>query len=154
MSERKHITRPPKRVSQPRARILRKPERSDVGYRKPPVECQYQPGQSGNPSGRPRGRKSEEQMLRELLFRKVTVRENGKVHKITVFEAMLRRFAEDSLKGNTKSAAFLLARFAAATSFDQAAPQLSADDNAVVDAFLKDFRAKSTEADPEPGEGS
>lgn len=33
-----------------------KPPRTDVGYRRPPVERQYQPGQSGNKRGRPRSR--------------------------------------------------------------------------------------------------
>jgi hypothetical protein len=87
-------------------------------------------------------------MLRELLFRKVPIREGGKIGKITIFEAMLRRFAEDAIKGNTKSAAFLLARFSAATSIDQAASELNADDKAIIDAFLQDFAAKTEEQIP------
>ncbi len=30
----------------------------EVGYRKPPVHSRFQPGQSGNPSGRPKRRRS------------------------------------------------------------------------------------------------
>lgn len=136
---------PTKRVPRVRARILRKARNPDVGYGKPPVEHQFKPGQSGNPRGRPRGRKSEAKMLDDVLYRMVGVRGPGGTRKIPVLEAMLYRFAEDSLKGNTKTAAFLLARHAAATSMTQEAPELSADDKAVVEAFLQDFAAKNGE---------
>ena len=33
-------------------------QRHKVGYRKPPVETQFKPGQSGNPNGRPKGSRS------------------------------------------------------------------------------------------------
>jgi hypothetical protein len=137
----KRHTSPTKRTATKRARILRKPKNPEVGYCRPPVENQFKPGQSGNPKGRPKGRKSEAKMLDEVLQRKVAIREAQGRRKITVLEAILHRFAEDSLKGNTKSAAFLLGRYAATTAIGQDAPELSADDKAVMDGFLKDFLA-------------
>ena len=40
---------------------------SDVGYKRPPVEHQIQPGQSGNPKGKPKGCLSLTNRLQKLL---------------------------------------------------------------------------------------
>jgi hypothetical protein len=53
----------------------------DIGYAKPPREHQFQPGQSGNPQGRPKGAKSEAAILRDLLNRKVGVRHRAEESK-------------------------------------------------------------------------
>jgi len=120
-----------------------------VGYGKPPRAYQFKPGQSGNPRGRPKGTKNESTMLEELLHRKVQIREGGRERKITVLEAMLRRFAEDSLKGNTKSAAFLLNRYAAMETTDRAHSELSDDDQAVLKAYAQKLVPESgPEKDP------
>jgi hypothetical protein len=82
-----------------------------TGYGKPPKEHRFRPGQSGNRKGRPKGAKNTATLLREILDRKIDVRNGSTVRKITVREAMLTRFAESALKGDTKSAAFLLQRY-------------------------------------------
>ncbi|MGA7883007.1 MAG: DUF5681 domain-containing protein [Terrimicrobiaceae bacterium] len=82
-----------------------------IGYGKPPRKHRFQPGQSGNPKGRPKGAKNTATLLRETLDRKIEVRTGGTPRKITVREAILTRFAENSLKGDTKAAAFLLQRY-------------------------------------------
>src|SRR6202171_1150154 len=102
-----------KRKSTPRDRIRVEAD-EDVGYGKPPRAYQFKPGQSGNPPGRTKGAKNEETILRELLQHKVRINENGKVRKITVLEAILRKVAEDCLRGNIKSVGFLLNRYYAA----------------------------------------
>jgi Family of unknown function (DUF5681) len=45
-----------------------------TGYGRPPIEHRFKPGQSGNPRGRPKGKKNEATILHELLNRKITVR--------------------------------------------------------------------------------
>jgi Family of unknown function (DUF5681) len=82
-----------------------------VGYGKPPKQHQFQPGQSGNWKGRPKGAKNTSTLLREILDRKIEVRTGATVRKVSVREAMLIRFAESALKGDTKSAHFLLQRY-------------------------------------------
>ena len=62
-----------------------------------------EPGQSGNPRGRPKGSKNEATILRDLLNRKISVREGGTARKISILEAILLRFTEDALKGNVKT---------------------------------------------------
>ena len=82
-------------------------------------------------------------MLRELLYRKIAIREAGQSRRVTLLEAILTRIAEDSLKGNVKSAAFLLNRFAVLVSGEAGHAGLSEDDKAVFDAFIRDVQAEA-----------
>ena len=115
----------------------------EVGYGRPPVAHRFKPGRSGNPRGRPKGAKNETTILRDLLNRKIDVRQGGSARKITVLEAILLRFTEDALKGNTKSAAFLFNRYAG-TEAGESQPDndISADDREVLDAFARRFEAQ------------
>jgi Family of unknown function (DUF5681) len=80
----------------------------EIGYGKPPKKHQFKPGQSGNRRGRPKGTKNTATLLREILDRKIELRTAGSKRKITLREAILTRLTERALKGDTKSAAFLL----------------------------------------------
>jgi len=122
-----------------RAKRNSRSKQSEIGYGKPPRQHQFQPGQSGNPKGRPKGSKNESTILREIFNRKVESRSGGRTRKITILEGILLRIADDSLKGNTKSAAFLLNRYAALVSGELHPEDLSADDREVLQAFAKRF---------------
>jgi hypothetical protein len=113
---------------------------NDVGYGKPPRAHQFKPGTSGNPKGRPIGAKSEATILQDLLQQKIGLNDRGKTRKITLHEAILRRIAEDCLKGNTKSAAFLLNRYHAMTASEPEDAGLSEDEKTVLETYLKDFQ--------------
>jgi Family of unknown function (DUF5681) len=86
-----------------------------VGYGKPPKQHQFQPGQSGNPKGRPKGAKNTSTLLCEILDGKIDLRTGATVRKVSVREAILLRIAQSALKGDTKSAHFLLQRYDAET---------------------------------------
>jgi len=62
---------------------------------KPPKHTQFKKGQSGNPRGRPKGAKNSDTILEEVLNRKLTVRENGSTHEISLREAVIRKQAEN-----------------------------------------------------------
>jgi hypothetical protein len=114
----------------------------EVGYGKPPRRHQFKPGQSGNPKGRKKGVKNEITILQELLQHKVALNERGKTRKIILLEAILRKVAEDCLRGNIKSVGFLLNRYHAAAAGDAAQADLGEDDKAVLEAYLREFQNK------------
>jgi hypothetical protein len=131
-------------VSRPRVRIRPVKSDGDVGYGRPPRAHQFKPGQSGNPKGRPKGAKNEATILHELLNRKIPIREGGRTRKITVLEAILLRFTEDSLKGNTKSAAFLLNRHGTLVAGEPQRAEISDDDQQILEAFAQRIMAQRT----------
>jgi uncharacterized protein DUF5681 len=111
-----------------------------VGYGRPPKEHRFQPGQSGNQKGRPRGSKNTDTLLREILDRKIEVRTGGTVRKISVREAMLTRFAESALKGDTKSAAFLLQRYdMAETGHEHANSPTTLEEHEIIAAYFEKY---------------
>ena len=72
----------------------------EVGYGRPPKHTRFKKGQSGNPRGRPKGRKNRGSVVREAIEREVTIRENGKTRKVTVFEALVESMVSKALKGS------------------------------------------------------
>jgi hypothetical protein len=87
--------------------------------------------------------------LKELLQHKVVLNERGKTRKISLLEAILRKVADDCLKGNTKSISFLLNRYQTAAAGDAVQGDISEDDKAVMEAFLREFKpAKDDGEDP------
>jgi hypothetical protein len=114
-----------------------------VGKWRPPLHTRFKPGQSGHPTGRPKGSKNESTILRGLLHRKITIREGGKSRRVTILEAILTRIAEDSLKGDVKSAQFLLNRYSAMVTGEVGKAELSQDDREVLQASLKKMLAES-----------
>jgi hypothetical protein len=93
----------------------------EIGYGKPPKKHQFKPGQSGNRRGRPKGTKNTATLLREILDRKIELRIGPSVRKITVREGILTRITDRALKGDTKSADFVLRGYdGAAASSEQA----------------------------------
>ncbi|HML90851.1 DUF5681 domain-containing protein [Methyloceanibacter sp.] len=80
----------------------------DVGYRKPPKHTQFKPGKSGNPKGRPKGRKNYTTIVREALAKKVAVSEGGRVREVSYAEAVLMALAAKALKGDVRAAESLL----------------------------------------------
>jgi hypothetical protein len=135
------MTRPGKRKPPPKKRARGDADGDDVGYGKPPRAHQFKPGKSGNPKGRPKGAKSAETILQELLQQKISLNERGKTRRITVLEGILRRIAEDCLMGNIKSAAFLLNRLQAMSSDQTDESELSGDEQTVLETYLKKLQS-------------
>jgi hypothetical protein len=118
-----------------------------TGYRRPPTEHQFKPGQSGNRKGRPKGSRNTATLLREILDRKIEVRSSSTVRKISVREAMLTRFTESALKGDTKSAAFLLQRYdAGETAHEQPNEAATRDEQEIIDTYMEAYLRKKGES--------
>lgn len=60
-----------------------------VGHKRPPRQTRYRQGQSGNPSGRPKGARGRAAMLQEIAFETHTIIEDGKPRERTNLELVL-----------------------------------------------------------------
>jgi hypothetical protein len=80
-----------------------------TGYKSPPVEFQFKKGQSGNPSGRPKGSKSLKTMIAEALDRETTVRTDEGRQKMTWREAQAIKSHQASLNGNIQYTRLVIA---------------------------------------------
>ena len=84
----------------------------DVGYAKPPEATRFQKGTSGNPRGRPKGKKNlvpalnEERMkaiILEEAYRTITVRDGTRNVTVPIARAVLRSLAVNAVKGQHRS---------------------------------------------------
>jgi hypothetical protein len=79
-----------------------------VGYGRPPTASQFQPGKSGNPNGRPKGRRNASSMARDALERTINVKVRGTWRKMTVRKAAYLRLGEKAVAGDAKALDYLL----------------------------------------------
>lgn len=84
------------------------PSGYDVGYGKPPQNTRFKPGKSGNPKGRPKGRKTVSSIMNGLLSKKVPVRTKDSIVKMPLLEAMLHQQVTRAVQGDQKSVQFVV----------------------------------------------
>jgi Family of unknown function (DUF5681) len=79
-----------------------------VGKYRPPVHTQWPRGQSGNPSGRPKGRLNLNTEIKQLLRKKVTIRDGETERKLSLPAANLLAHAIKGAKGDARSTGLFL----------------------------------------------
>src|SRR5947208_10957570 len=81
----------------------------EVGYGKPPRHTSFQKGRSGNPAGRPRGKKNLATLLSDALDQKIIVVESGRRKKISKREAIVTQLVNKSASADLKATQIVLA---------------------------------------------
>lgn len=77
--------------------------RSDVGYRRPPKETQFQPGRSGNPSGRPRHREGFQTLMTRTLQSKRRVKTENGVEELTLEQLIAMQLCQRAGTGDIRA---------------------------------------------------
>jgi hypothetical protein len=79
-----------------------------VGFCKPPLHSRFKPGQSGNPSGRPKNSKNLKTLFHEVLNEQIPLIDGNQSKKVTKAEALIRRLVISALKGDRMSLSTLM----------------------------------------------
>jgi hypothetical protein len=99
------------------------------GFAKPPEETQFRRGQSGNPKGRPKGRKDLITLLDEALEERTEVIEHGKRRKLPKSQVLMKQLANQASAGNLKATSLILEAMRKYGRLDAPAPQAAVVDD-------------------------
>ena len=110
---------------------------SGSGYGRPPRHSRFKPGQSGNPSGRPKGAVSFRADLADELAELIAIRDDSGEMRITKRRAIVKKVVSASIFGDPKHASALLSLCAKLfPEMDEADPH-AAEDEAFVDKLAE-----------------
>ena len=94
-------------------------ETMEVGFKRPPHSGAFKKGRSGNPSGRPKGRRSLPALLKRLLNASVAVRSGEITRRMTKAEAMLRIQVGKARQGDERALDTIIVILNLAGHFDE-----------------------------------
>jgi hypothetical protein len=144
----------------PEASSAKDPGESDkVGYGRPPIHTRFKPGHSGNPTGRPKGRRNAKTVVSRVLNQKITVRENGKIRKLTKLEAMLLAATTKAIKGDSRALNAIVALMArtghlAETGNEISTPVLPEEDKEIISDFAQRMKRRDDPGSSNDGEAA
>ena len=104
-----------------------------VGHCRPPVHSRFKPGQSGNPSGRPKGTKNLKTLFNKILNEQITLREGATARQVSKAEALLRGVVVSALKGEQRSLSTLFRIAEQAGHFEDEKPVITGITRIIVD---------------------
>ena len=111
----------------------------EIGFGKPPKHSRFCKGSSGNPKGRPKGRRNLATVLERTLQEKVVINENGVRRTVTKLEAAVKQLVNKAAAGDLVALRQLtaLAGSAVEQGVDTVTNQLAAADLEVMQGVLK-----------------
>jgi len=71
-----------------------------IGFGKPPKHSRFRKGRSGNPKGRPKGRRNLATVLERTLQEKVVISENGVSRTVSKLEAAVKQLVNKAAAGD------------------------------------------------------
>lgn len=70
---------------------------------RPDIHTRFKKGQSGNPSGRPKGRKNDAIQIKDLLFKTIRVSDSAGVRSVPKIVAAIEVCLNKALKGDIRA---------------------------------------------------
>jgi hypothetical protein len=95
-----------------------------VGYAKPLESAKWKPGQSGNPSGRPKKPSDPDQLFMKHAMSATNVKIGDQIEQMTHFEIVLLSLFQKAAKGDTKAMKIALDKYEESYRHLEAARQL------------------------------
>jgi hypothetical protein len=105
-----------------------------IGYRNPPQRTQFKKGHSGNPQGRPKGKRNLATVLEKTLHEKVVINENGRRKTITKLEAAVKQLVNKAASGDLRALQQLAAL---ARSGEERSPEASTPTSVIAEVDQK-----------------
>jgi Family of unknown function (DUF5681) len=135
---------------------VRKSSDYEVGYGRPPIATRFAAGNRANPNGRPRGSRSVGAILQDIMRQKIAVSENGKTRRIPTLEVILRRLANDAMRGNQRALKLLmefLHRYGAEVEGTVRTEEVTSEDLEILSDYLEKTRSSDSDSNDSPKEG-
>lgn len=98
-----------------------------VGYKRPPKHSQFRPGQSGNPSGRPKRKPSLTDDLAAELAEMISIVDGGRQLQVSKQRAIVKALVNAAMTGDLRAAAAVINLSATVVDNDAADAQEGAD---------------------------
>ena len=124
--------------------------RYEVGYCRPPEHSRFQPGRSGNPSGRPKGTQNFKTLFQKIMKEQISLREGSVTKKISKAEAILRGLVLGAMKGDSRSQMTLFKLAEQTGQFDQDREPLTAITRIIVNRFGETGEEPASETERVP----